>query len=280
VRRWRHHSYVAQADDLIGESGRSLWQGRFRVSGRGKCLSLAGEKLTFFTSQEHGQKSYRYWTNACRNCSLKNCGTPGSQRRITRWEHEDVLEALQKRLEENPRAIRTRRETAEHPFGIMKMRMGAPHFLMKTLPKVAAEMALCVRTYNLTRVLNIVGARAARSNQGIGATPPWSRHGDTHELPTIARGEVQDDLSTNSSNRVSGPRWRALAAQVPSFPHDQDPFGPSFAWLVDAAHEQFGRSAVPSGRVCMASALCRRRSRLSHLTRVQRARAYASRFRC
>jgi len=37
------------------------------------------------------------------------------------------------------------------------MRMGATHFLMKTLPKVATEMALCVLTYNLMRVLNIVG---------------------------------------------------------------------------------------------------------------------------
>jgi hypothetical protein len=67
---------------------------------------------------------------------------------------------VQKRLDEHPRAMRTRRETAEHPFGTMKMRMGATHFLMKTLPKVATEMALCVLTYNLTRVLNIIGAPA------------------------------------------------------------------------------------------------------------------------
>ena len=64
---------------------------------------------------------------------------------------------MQARLDRNPDAMRTRRETAEHPFGTIKMRMGATHFLMKTLPKVATEMALCVLTYNLTRVLNIVG---------------------------------------------------------------------------------------------------------------------------
>jgi hypothetical protein len=51
----------------------------------------------------------------------------------------------------------TRRETVEHPFGTMKMRMGATHFLMKTLPKVGTEMALHVLAYNLTRVLNIFG---------------------------------------------------------------------------------------------------------------------------
>jgi Transposase DDE domain len=107
-----------------------------------------------------GLKLHRYWTNACRNCSLKSRCTPSPQRRITRSEHEDVLEAVQKRLDENPHAMRTRRETSEHPFGTIKMRMGATHFLTKTLPKVATEMALCVLTYNLTRVLNIVGVPA------------------------------------------------------------------------------------------------------------------------
>jgi hypothetical protein len=52
-----------------------------------------------------------------------------------------------------------RRETVEHPFGTMKARMGATHFLTKTLPKVAAEMALSVLAYNLTRVINIVGVK-------------------------------------------------------------------------------------------------------------------------
>jgi transposase len=118
----------------------------------------AGEKLKYYyTNEEKGQKLHRYWTNACRTCALKAKCTKGPQRRITRWEHEEVVEAVQARLDRNPDAMRTRRETVEHPFGTIKMRMGATHFLMKTLPKVASEMALCVLTYNLTRVLNIVG---------------------------------------------------------------------------------------------------------------------------
>src|SRR5262249_13940219 len=64
---------------------------------------------------------------------------------------------VQERLDKNPDAMRTRRETGEHPFGSMKVRMGATPFLCATLRKVATEMALCVLTYNLTRVLNIVG---------------------------------------------------------------------------------------------------------------------------
>ena len=120
----------------------------------------AGEKLQYhFTNEEKGQKLHRYWTNACRTCALKARCTKGPQRRITRWEHEEVVEAVQVRLDRNPDAMRTRRETVEHPFGTMKARMGATHFLTKTLPKVAAEMALSVLAYNLTRVMNIVGIK-------------------------------------------------------------------------------------------------------------------------
>jgi len=118
----------------------------------------AGEKLRYYyTNEENGQKLRNYWTNACRHCALKPRCTSATPRRIKRWEHEHVLEAVQERLDRNPDAMRTRREVVEHPFGTIKMRMGATHFLMKTLPKVAAEMALAVLGYNLTRVINIVG---------------------------------------------------------------------------------------------------------------------------
>jgi hypothetical protein len=70
-----------------------------------------------------------------------------------------VVEAAQTRLDQNPQAMRVRRETVEHPFATLKMRMGATHFLMKRLPNVATEMALNVLSYNLTRVLNIVGVK-------------------------------------------------------------------------------------------------------------------------
>ena len=118
----------------------------------------AGERLKYYyTNVENGLKLRRYWTNACRTCALKSRCTTAVQRRITRWEHEHVLEAVQRRLDENPQAMRQRRETVEHPFGTIKARMGAIHFLTKTLPRVAAEMALHVLAYNLTRVMNIMG---------------------------------------------------------------------------------------------------------------------------
>jgi transposase len=120
----------------------------------------AGERLPYrYTNEEAGKVLRRYWTTACSKCPLKSQCTTGPERRITRWEHEHLLDAVQRRLDANPQAMRQRRETVEHPFGTIKARMGATHFLMKTLPKVAAEMALSVLAYNLTRVMNILGIR-------------------------------------------------------------------------------------------------------------------------
>ena len=120
----------------------------------------AGERLKYYyTNEEKGLKLRRYWTNACKTCAIKDRCTTSVLRRIARWEHEPVLEAVQKRLDENPQAMRQRRETVEHPFGTIKARMGATHFLMKRLKNVRTEMALSVLAYNLTRVMNILGIR-------------------------------------------------------------------------------------------------------------------------
>ncbi len=98
-------------------------------------------------------------TNVCQNCAIKNACTTAKERLISRWEHEHILEAVQGRPDEHPEKLRQRRETVEHLFGTIKARMGAAHFLMKTLPKVATEMALHVLAYNLTRVTNIIGVQ-------------------------------------------------------------------------------------------------------------------------
>jgi transposase len=141
-------------------------QGRFGkqdfvyVSEKDVYRCPAGEQLTYrFSAEEHGKSIRRYWTTACPRCPLQSRCTTGPMRRIPRWDHEHLLEAVQERLDASPQAMRMRRETVEHPFGTMKARMGATHFLTKTLPKVATEMALSVLAYNLTRVMNIVGTK-------------------------------------------------------------------------------------------------------------------------
>ena len=121
----------------------------------------AGERLPYrYTNQEADKVLRRYWTTACQDCSLKPQCTTGSERRITRWEHEHLLEGVQERLDANPHAMRQRRETVEHPFGTIKAWMGSTHFLCRRLPRVSAEMSLHVLAYNLKRVMKIMGTGA------------------------------------------------------------------------------------------------------------------------
>ncbi len=118
----------------------------------------AGARLDYhYTNVEKGLTLRRYWTNICQTCAIKDQCTTGKERRITRWEHEHVLETVQQRLDEHPEKMRTRRETVEHPFGTIKYWMGYTHFQMKTLKRVGTEMALHVLAYNLKRVINIIG---------------------------------------------------------------------------------------------------------------------------
>ena len=120
----------------------------------------AGQRLIYrFTRQESGQTIHRYWTSACSSCSIKSECTTGQYRRVSRWEHEAVLEALEQRLEKEPERMRLRRQTVEHPFGTLKSWMGHTHFLTKTMPRVSTEMSLHVLAYNLKRVMAILGTR-------------------------------------------------------------------------------------------------------------------------
>jgi len=120
----------------------------------------AGQYLKYrFTREERGLMLRRYWSSVCQDCAIKDQCTPSKQRKVTRWEHEHVLEAVQQRLDEHPERMRQRRETVEHPFGTIKCWMGYTHFQMKTLKRVGTEMALHVLAYNLKRVINIIGIR-------------------------------------------------------------------------------------------------------------------------
>lgn len=119
----------------------------------------AGQLLSYhFSNVEKSMTLRHYWsTAACQGCAIKAQCTTSKERRITRWEHEHVIERVQRRLDARPEAMTMRRSTVEHAFGTLKARMGASHFLTKRLPNVAAEMALHVLAYNLTRVMNILG---------------------------------------------------------------------------------------------------------------------------
>jgi hypothetical protein len=110
-----------------------------------------------FTTIEHGLTLHKYWSSACPRCAIKGKCTTGDYRRIARWEHEDVLDVMQRRLNRTPQASRMRRQTVEHPFGTIKAWMGATHFLTKTIPRVSTEMSLHVLAYNMKRAMQILG---------------------------------------------------------------------------------------------------------------------------
>jgi len=120
----------------------------------------ANERLIWrMTSEENGLKIYRYWSSNCKTCSLKSQCTRGRECRVTRWEHEPILEAMQDRLDCDPEIMRVRRQTVEHPYGTLKLWMGSAHFLTRTLNRVSTEMSLHVLAYNLKRVINILGVK-------------------------------------------------------------------------------------------------------------------------
>jgi len=112
------------------------------------------------TTVEKGMTLHRYWDRAsCQACALKALCTPSVERRVTRWEHEAVIDALQRRMDLTPDAMRLRRRLVEHPFGTIKAWMGSTHFQMKRLPNVKTEISLHVLAYNLKRVIAILGAK-------------------------------------------------------------------------------------------------------------------------
>jgi transposase len=118
----------------------------------------AGQRAIWrFATVENGMTIHKYWSSACPRCPIKSKCTTSDYRRIARWEHENVLDAMQRRLNRTPRASRIRRQTVEHPFGTLKAWMGATHFLTKTMPRVSTEMSLHVLAYNLKRVMQILG---------------------------------------------------------------------------------------------------------------------------
>jgi hypothetical protein len=131
----------------------------------------AGERATYrFTRDEDGLKIRRYWSSACPACPMKPECTPSKHRRISRWEHQGVLDAMQLRLDRNTDAMMIRRRTVEHVFGTLKHWMGSTHFLTRRLGNVSTEMSLQVLAYNLKRVMQILGIKkAAQAMRLVGA---------------------------------------------------------------------------------------------------------------
>jgi len=145
----------------------SLAEGRFDkqdfiyIASDDQYRCPAGQRaIKRFTTIEAGMTLDVYWSSACPRCPIKARCTTTQYRRIRRWKHEAVLEAMQQRLDRQPEMMRVRRQTVEHPFATIKHWMGWTHFLTKTLARVRTEMSLHVLAYNLKRVMRILGIGA------------------------------------------------------------------------------------------------------------------------
>jgi transposase len=135
----RDFIYIAEDDEYLCPAGqRAIWR---------------------MKTTDKGQTIYRYWSSACGQCPIKSQCTTGKERRISRWEHEDILDNMQNRLDKNPDVMSTRRSTVEHPYGTLKAWMGATHFTMRTLERVGTEMSLNVLSYNIKRVIKMIGVQ-------------------------------------------------------------------------------------------------------------------------
>lgn len=124
----------------------------------------AGQELTYRSSSFELGRAIRYYRaplSVCRACALKpQCTRNKQARRISRWEHEALLEQMQQRVAAQPEKMKQRKALAEHPFGTMKRGMDAGYFLLRGLEKVRAEMSLTVLAYNLKRAINLLGVPA------------------------------------------------------------------------------------------------------------------------
>jgi len=118
-----------------------------------------GEELRLRSMKKERGKQFKvYKTKACAACPLRaQCTTSKYGRKIERWVDQGVIDRLQTRNRGRPELLKQRKTLAEHPFGTIKWGMNQGFFLLKGISKVTTETGLTVLSYNLKRVLNIIG---------------------------------------------------------------------------------------------------------------------------
>jgi transposase len=132
----------------------------FRYDSQTDCYRCpAGEIMTFrFQTTEKKRQIKYYATRSCKHCKIKHrCTRSKDGRRITRMVDEDLLDEMQRRIEDHPEFRTRRKAIVEHPFGTIKLSMDQGYFLMKGIPKTSAEASLSVLAYNIKRAFKILG---------------------------------------------------------------------------------------------------------------------------
>ncbi len=140
----------------------------------------------------------------CSACKVKEfCLSPKASRRtIARWEHEDVLERHQARMQASAELMRRRSGIVEHPFGTIKCRAGYRHFLVRGFNKVRGEWSLMALCYNFTRVLNILGFKDFVARLADFFSSPQRLLTVPLERLYIVRGAFWTEIMTNIAVRL------------------------------------------------------------------------------
>lgn len=113
-----------------------------------------------------GRTAIYYNYNACTNCTCR-CTSVKYRTFAVRMKKAEFskefnaedLYVKQIYIKPDPDIISRRKELAEHPFGTIKRGMDAGYLLTKGLEKVTSEFSLVFLTYNLKRVINIMGVK-------------------------------------------------------------------------------------------------------------------------
>ena len=153
-------TYVPQPQSREAKRRGIFEQKQFRYDQqRDLYVCPQGEELRLRSKKHERGKEFKvYQTKACAGCPLRaQCTTSKYGRKLGRWVDQEVIERLQARNRGRPELLKLRKTLAEHPFGTIKWGMDQGFFLLKGMRKVTTEFGLTVLSYNLKRVLNILG---------------------------------------------------------------------------------------------------------------------------
>lgn len=153
-------TYVPQPQSREAKRRGIFEQKQFRYDQlRDLYVCPQNEELRFRSKTKARGKQFKiYKTKACAGCPLRaQCTTSKYGRKLVRWVDQEVIDRLQARNRGRPELLKLRKTLAEHPFGTIKWAMNQGFFLLKGIHKVTTEFGLTVLSYNLKRVLNIMG---------------------------------------------------------------------------------------------------------------------------
>ena len=140
--------------------------------------SLKSQKTTTekLATGSHTRTRYVAEASACAACPLraKCLGATSDRREISRYEHDDLVEAHAQRMTtpEAKQKYAVRKHRGERPFAHIKHHFGIRSFLLRSLEKVRLEWLWLTSAFNLRTLLNLIqNPRPGPAPSPVPATP-------------------------------------------------------------------------------------------------------------